>query len=567
MNDETALDLRAYLGILVRRKVLIAGIVIVVVATAVTVSLFRPARYTSSAEMLLETQTSDPLASSRNSDTAARDLNNVVRELKSPIVRDKVDSVYKGTLSASNVHASVASADADVISLSATSADADEAANLVNTYAQTYIDYRKSQTIDALAQTGKQIQGQISAAQKQLDAVQAQAAALDRSVAAASTDTQRTFLQSQRAALDPQITSAQTQLLYLQQQAEKIELSANIQRVGDLRVVAPAEPATTPSSPRPKRDAALALIVGLMLGVGAAFLAEQLDNSIRDKDTLESITGLPTLGVIPHIPLPKDPVGVELVAVTAPTSPAAEAYRMLRTSVKFLGIEREAKVVQVTSPMPGEGKTLTVINLAVVFAQAGDKVLVIGCDLRRPRVDAALGIGPGPGLTTVVLGEATLAQAVVPHPSIPELSLLRSGEPPPNPSELLGSAKTERLLKSLLKKFDTIILDCPPVLPVTDALVLTRYADLTLLLASQKASTRRSVHRAVELLKQVEAPLVGTIFNEASGGGDAYYYGSKYGYGGTPAPVAENGPVRPRRMRRPSSPEEPAPMLGDPARS
>jgi capsular exopolysaccharide synthesis family protein len=204
------------------------------------------------------------------------------------------------------------------------------------------------------------------------------------------------------------------------------------------------------------------------------------------------------------------------VTVLHPTAPAAEAFRLLRTSVKFLGIERQVRVVQVTSPSPGEGKTMVAANLAVAFAQSGDRVVLVGGDLRRPRMEEMLDVPLTPGLTAVLIGDVTLPQAIQTAAGVPNLSVLPAGYPPPNPSELLSGERARRLIDVLGQTYDVVVIDCPPVLPVTDSLVLARMADTTLLVTSANRTSKRSLTRAVELLRQVDAPLSGTVLNSAS---------------------------------------------------
>jgi capsular exopolysaccharide synthesis family protein len=222
--------------------------------------------------------------------------------------------------------------------------------------------------------------------------------------------------------------------------------------------------------------------------------------------------------------------------------------------VKFLGLEADCKVIQLTSPIAAEGKTLTAMNLAVALAQAGDRVIVVGCDLRRPRLDTISHAAAGPGLTSVLVGDAELHDAIVRHESV-ELDILRTGPIPPDPSELLGSDRTSALIRALRTAYDVVILDCPPLLPVSDSLILARYADATLVVVSEGKTSRRNLARALELLRQVDAPLKGTILNGTGGASGGYGYGygyGGYGYGGySYAYAQENGDGNGRGRRLP----------------
>jgi len=292
--------------------------------------------------------------------------------------------------------------------------------------------------------------------------------------------------------------------------------------------------------------------MGLMLGVGAAFAREHLDDTVRDKATLEAETGLATLGVIPRLPGRKGKPLSEVVTISDHSSAAAEAYRTLRTSVRFLALEDGCKVFQITSATAAEGKTLTAMNLAVALTQAGSRTIVVGCDLRRPRLDTLAHAHAGPGLTSVLVGDAKLHEAVERHEDI-DLAILRTGPLPPDPSELLSSARTAAVIQALRSTYDAVILDCPPLLPVSDALILAAYSDATLLVVNEGKTSRRNLARALELLRQVNAPLRGTILNATKGaGGYGYGYGYAYAQARPPEPDNRNG----RHRRQPEQADQ-----------
>src|SRR4029453_12060606 len=278
-----------------------------------------------------------------------------------------------------------------------------------------------------------------------------------------------------------------------------------------------------PVSPNLPLNLAIGLVFGLFLGAALAFVRDYFDDSVKSKEMVEKVTGGTTLGLIP-----KYEGGNDLVTVTHPNAPAAEAFRLLRTSVKFLGIERQVRVVQVTSPSPAEGKTSVAVNLAIAFAQSGDRVVLVGGDLRRPRMEELLDVSLTPGLTPALIGDVTLPQASQTVGAVPNLSVLPAGIPPPNPSELLSGERARRLVDVLGHTYGVVVIDCPPVLPVTDSLVIARMADTTLLVTSANRTSKRSLVRAVEQLRQVDAPLVGTVLNSMSP--DDSFSGEPYRY-------------------------------------
>jgi capsular exopolysaccharide synthesis family protein len=239
-----------------------------------------------------------------------------------------------------------------------------------------------------------------------------------------------------------------------------------------------------------------------------------------------------------------------VVTREAPSSPAAEAYRSLRTSIQFLGVDRTLKSIQVTSSSTDDGKTTTLANLAVAFARLGSKVTIVCCDLRQPRIHEFFGLSNEVGFTSVLLGLNSVSDALQSVPLEANLTVLSAGPPPPNPSELLASARARAVIAALEEMSDVVLIDSPPVLAVTDGLIVSGMADATLLVASAKSSSRRALRRSVQVLRQVDASLVGTVLNnsdsaESHGGG----YG--YGYGYTaPVPAAKNGNGGSRRARR-----------------
>jgi capsular exopolysaccharide synthesis family protein len=214
-----------------------------------------------------------------------------------------------------------------------------------------------------------------------------------------------------------------------------------------------------------------------------------------------------------------------------PSSPAAEAYRSLRTSLQFARQARELRTLLVTSPAAAEGKTSTLANLGAVFAQAGERVALVSCDLRRPRLGQFFGVEEGSGLTTVLLGQQTLEQALTPVSGYDCLWVLGAGPVPPNPAELLNGPMVGEIFATLQENFDLILVDSPPVLPVTDAMVLSKYADGTLLVVASGQTGRAELQRTAERFAQAKASVVGIVLNEVSkqsgyGGGYGYGYGS-----------------------------------------
>ncbi len=302
----------------------------------------------------------------------------------------------------------------------------------------------------------------------------------------------------------------------------------------------PAAPISTSLS----QKVILGLLVGLLLGLGTAFFLEYLDQTIKDAADVERAVGTPVLGRIPMEPkLAASGNGrrQQIVVLTelSPDDPAVEAFRALRTNVTFVGAEKPLQFIAVTSPGPSEGKSTTAANLAVTLAQGGSRTLLIDGDLRRPQLHRAFNLVEHPGLTDVLIGQATVREAV--RPEIGEhLDVLPSGPTPPNPAELLGSDAMHRVIGELRRDYEYIVIDTPPSLPVTDASVVAAIADATILVMRSGETEEDAARRAVEQLRRVRARLAGAVLNGVSARKDHYYtYYSSKGYGR-------------RRSRRPS---------------
>jgi capsular exopolysaccharide synthesis family protein len=392
------------------------------------------------------------------------------------------------------------------------SSQPEEAASLVNIYARSYVDLRRNRLVErfiTVQQSLEEYQERIE--EERADVRQPIVALQDQLQAGTAPEGTSERIRQLEDELAPQLDSLGATIGNLEQRIQDTQLAQATATDGSAEVLSLAGVPDTPVSPNIPLNMAVGLTFGLFLGAALAFVRDYFDDSVKSKEVVDRTTGVPTLGLIPKVEN-----GGELVTVGQPSSPAAEAFRSLRTAVKFLGIDRQVRVVQVTSPSPSEGKTFTAVNLAVALAQAGDRVVVVGADLRRPRLEQLLDVPLTPGLTGVLIGDVTLPQAIQSVPSVPNLSVLPAGQPPPNPSELLSGERARRLVDVLGQTYDSVVIDCPPVLPVTDSLVVARMVDTTLLVTSAHKTSKRALIRAVELLRQVDAPLAGSVLNSLS---------------------------------------------------
>jgi len=326
----------------------------------------------------------------------------------------------------------------------------------------------------------------------------------------------------------------------LMEKMKEAGVSAGL-KSNNFRIVDVARVPTSPIEPNVPRNLGFALMLGLSSGVGLAFLLEGLDNTVRTTEQAQMISGFAPLGMIPlgsrtarvganskRLVIATSKEAVELVTQVRPQSQMAESYRALRTSLLLSNLGAPPKVIMITSALPQEGKTTTSINCAVVLAQKGVRVLLIDADLRRPSIHKTLGMGPRSGLSNVLTGSATLEQAITQSSALPNLSVLPAGTPPPNPAELLASTNMRDVLEELRGQYDHIVLDTPPTLSVTDAVVLSPRADAIVLVIRSGQTTKQALRRSRDVLMQVNAKVSGVLLNAVDLSSPDYYYYYEY---------------------------------------
>ena len=317
---------------------------------------------------------------------------------------------------------------------------------------------------------------------------------------------------------------------------------------------APATLPTEPVSPRPLLNIALAVVAGLALGGGLAFLFDYMDQSVRSDEILRERVGLTPLGHISYVPAKPGRRG-ELVTL-GDDSPVIEAYKALRTNLVFSSVDREVKTVVITSAVPNEGKSRTAANLALVLAQAGHSTLLVDADFRRPSQHRMFGRVRNVGLSNLFVQDMPESTLFMADEQVKDLVVLASGPTPPNPSELLGSAQMKALLSRFRKGFDYVVIDTPPVNVVTDASVLAASTDATILVVDTNKATYPAVQHAKQALERVGGKVLGYVMNKMKAAGGNYYYDAyTYNYGhpngkvaaaaatAAPAPVEKETPA------------------------
>ncbi len=509
---ERGFEIRDYVNVLRRRKAIVIVAVAVTLGVAIVASFVQTPVYESEARVLLSTDQNSSLFNSNNDSSSSDPERVAATEVEVVQSAPVAHAVQKAIGISPNISASVIT-NTNVLSIKARNTNANNAAKIANAYANAYVDVKRRQRVDDLLATSAQVQSKI-------DDINKQVSALDGQAASASSAQQADISQQRDALFSQQATFKQT---LSQLQVETATAS------GGAQLVTPAVASGSPVEPRPIRSIALALALGLVLGISVAFGVEYLDDSIKGMEDLERAgDGAPVIAVIPRFGEARER-GAALVTRSRQTSAAAEAFRSLRTSVQFMGLDAPMRIVQVTSPNAAEGKTTTVANLGVAIAGTGTRVVIIDFDLRRPRLHEIFELSNDKGFTSVLLGQVELNDALREIPGTHGMArVLTSGPLPPNPSELLSSPRVQKLIDEVAERVDVVVLDTPPVLPVTDALVVSRCVDAVILVTAAGTTTRRVAQRAVELLRQVGAPLRGLVLNRAS---DKFGYGYGYGYG------------------------------------
>jgi capsular exopolysaccharide synthesis family protein len=323
------------------------------------------------------------------------------------------------------------------------------------------------------------------------------------------------------------------------------ELNSRLQQAGvtagvkatNLDLVDPARPAAKQSRPDWFVYPAIASGAGLLLGIAGAFIKENLDDAVVTPEQVQQISGYPVLATIPLVrasdlapPIASPEFQESSLLVNQPKAPIAESYRVLRTAVQLSAIDSPLQVLIVCSPLPGDGKSMTCYNLAIAFAQQEKRVLIIDADMRKSKMHLMFGTQKSPGLSEVLAGSASFDAAVRPHHAVEHLSLLPAGIAPPNPAELVGSSRWDNLLALLRSRYDMIFIDSPPILLVTDAVILASKADGTIVVIRSGKTTRTVLSRISDWMNRSTGRQLGFVLNAVDTRSVEYYYA--YGYNG-----------------------------------
>jgi capsular exopolysaccharide synthesis family protein len=518
------LDLRDYLSILRLRIRTVVGVAALVLVAALAVTVRQTPEYESTTEVLVE-----PIQISQGQGNTVKVNMDTERQLAdSPVVAALAARSLRSRLSVEALLEPLsvkAATDTEILVFAYRDPSPAEAQRRVRAFASAYVSFRHQGALQDLRSAAQPIRARLDVLQGELDQV-------DGDIATTTSPTERRALQNQATALVNQIADLQNRL-------------SDLAPAGSLQtgqVVAPANRPRSPVSPSYPRNVALALMLGVALGVGVAFVRERLDDRVRGVADLETHIGAPVLAAVPRWNVRRAPYQELLMSEAEPYSPVSEAYRTLRTGLLFAANRGGARTILVTSAGAGEGKTTTTARLGVALAHAGKRVVLVCADFRRPQLHRFFTLEEGDGLVNALAGELDVRRALV-RPGIENLQFLPSGPLPTNPDHMLGSDAMERILSVLGVDADIVLIDGTPVLGLADALSLAPLVDAILFVAADRRTTRRRVAEARQLLEQVGANVVGAVLNELdSPRSQLYPYYAQYGHRqAAPAPASGVG--------------------------
>lgn len=507
------MELHDYLRVIQARKWLIVVATVITVVTALATSLLLPKVYEAEANLLI----SESASSSALLDTALSGFSmQPERGLQTQVRMMRMRPAFERTIRRLDLrmHPSdliekteiTAEGQTNVITVRVRDGDARRAAQIANTLAEEYALWVRDFSRNRVRAAADEVESQLGDVRDEL-------LELGKAAGKDPSDSDRMALQI--AGQDYAGLSEQLRQLRIREQME----------VGPVQVVNTAAVPSGPVSPKPRRDAMLALVVGLTFGLGGAFLLEVLDTSVKTTAQVAELTGAPVLGVVPST---KESPEVGIAMAQSGASPVAEAFRGIRNSLDFINFEHSIQTILITSAAPSEGKSTVASNLAVGLARAGKRVILVSADFHRPRSAAYLRLSETLGLSHVLTGQYAL-DVCLQQASEERLQVLASGKVPPNPSELLGSERMGALLRELATRAEWVILDGPPILSVADTTAVAKWVDGSIVVVRAGKTDREALQRSVEMLAGVGNRVIGAVLlgvDEGAPGTMAYGYSS-----------------------------------------
>lgn len=416
--------------------------------------------------------------------------------------------------------------DTQLVRVKTRDTDPQRAATIANTLVVRFAEQTQERQASRYTASKERLEAQMTTLQQQIGETEQNLASLTGSV----------NKEAAHDRLDTLLAQYRQSYANLSQTYEQVRL-AEAQTRSNIAHIEPATVPARPIAPRVLLNTLLAAVVGLLGALGIVFLKETLDDTVKSPEALAQTTGVPVLGMIAHMGKAHKQ---RLIVVAQPRSPVAEAFRALRTNLQFASVERPLRSLLITSPFPGEGKSEVATNLAAVLAQNGNTVTLVDADLRRPMLHKRLGVSNSIGLSDVFVNKDVTINESVRQTSINGVSVLTSGAIPPNPAELLGSTAMQTLLHDLQREADMVVVDAPPVVPVTDAVVLSQRVDGIVLVVRVGQTTMTGLCQTISQLQHAGAYVLGLVINDIPVGRSrygyayrGYYYNYQYGEHGS----------------------------------
>ncbi|MDH5314462.1 MAG: polysaccharide biosynthesis tyrosine autokinase, partial [Actinomycetota bacterium] len=469
-------DLRAYVAVLRRRKLIVVFVTLLTVGAAAFFSYRQTPTYDSTAQVLVKPLNPNQILQGYS---FAISMETEVALASSPAVADRAAAILgDGAVEPGSISAS-SPVNTNFLNITYSAPSAIDAQRWAQAYAEGYIANRE-------AEAQRLYDSQTKITREKLDALQTELSDAYLELAEVTSPLQRQQVQQRIDALNQQIQLRTTELA-----------QTPVPTQDSTQLIAAATIPSRPSSPDWVRNLLLAGIAGVVLGVGVAFVREQLDDRMTGPEDMEEKIGAPAMAVVPHFPGIRNRKSDHLLIVRdKPKSPPAEAYRTVRTNIEFMSRTTDLKVLAIMSPGLGEGKTTTAANIAASLAAADRRVVLLGCDLRKPRIHKLFGLDNEMGLSDVLTDDVAVPAVAQRVPGMHSLRLIPSGPIPSNPAELLGSDRMTEIIVGLRTVADYVILDTAPVLAVADALALAPRCDGVLLVADASSTTRTGIRVA-----------------------------------------------------------------------
>ncbi len=512
-DSVTELQLNDYLDIVRRRKALIALLAVAAIAAAIAVSALQTPQFRAEARVAVDASSGSGLLDddqNLSSNVRDRNLNNEVEFAQSDRVSERASNEFDTEISASIS----ASGSSDILSFTVVNTDAEEAANIANTFADAYVTER------SLA-SGERFIAAIDVINDRLGAISEERLLLERELTATS-DAQSVQIQLDSLAVEES---------RLRGQLNEIDVLSQLNGSTSVAILNAADAPTRPFAPSWVRNIALAVVAGLILGLGSALVLETLDDTILTKRDMENAAdGTPVVGVIPSTLKGRFSGRKERKLITSRSGAFTEAFRSLRSAIELgQAAGNEVRSILVTSANPSEGKSTVAAHLAISFARSGANVLMIDADMHNPTQHQLFGVRNENGLAEELaqIGNAEIVTEQASGEGL--LSVIPAGSSGSSPADLLRSVPAQEFIEKLTYAFDLVIIDSPPLRPVADTLPLARIADATLLAAMRGQTNAKEVDQAMELLARAQTRPLGSVLNRADEADGGYGYG--YGYG------------------------------------